>query len=591
MATLTTDRSYFLPIKPRITFKSIDVEDPQTYFIYDSFDQPSTPFRLEYLDCDNAMGETGTFNIIIEDSNNVLAKDHLHNTKVFIELGKTQSELQHFLIGFADIMDVGRPRTNFQEYRISGFGSQVQAQELLLLQRQSGKSDNDSEYSVKRLFERAMTERKARPMNREPIDDVTGWSMDISSALKTNYKVINEVFTTLWDYFDRLAALEGCNWYIDYRGGIEKLVAKNPSKNHNGKLIKSGDLRSPNDRADRISYIKDAFNITDDASSNAGVKTRLYTTQSLEDELIKESTGNKGRTTLNKRFIAQQVKIENDQRRISTIKLNMERIGEPESPKSRVNGFVILDDNNTPTGTILGKFYVDISSLDRSDNGTQVEITDIDLKTRYLEGVTSKFWIVFTDRSGIKGDIEDDPDNTIAWHHDGLANTAHTEGNYSATATDIDENDREDPTKANWKVSTNGPQYWYSLRSTIKRLLARTNATAAAKLRYKEAFIDSSFLRTPASANRFLALNLNPMSKVRRTINNLTVTVPNNFIYRPYEYTSFADGKSSIAQDLQIARAGYIISALAGDPQYGTYSAQLTLNGSYNPLIGSCTCE
>lgn len=590
MATLTTDRSYFYPLKPRITFKSIDVENPDTYFTYDSFDQPSTPFRLEYVDCDNAMGETGTFNILIEDSNNVIAKDHLVNTKVFIELGKTQSELQHFLIGFADIMDISRPRTNFQEYRISGFGSQIQAQELLLLMRQSAKSDTDKNFSVASLFARAIQERKMRPMNREDIEGITGWKLNISDALKTNYKVINEVFTTLWDYYDRLAALEGCNWYIDYKGGIETLTAKNPTKNHNGKLIKSGDLRSPSDRADRISYIKDAFNITDDASSNAGVKTRLYTTQVIENEIIKESLGNEGRTTLNKRFIAQQVEIKNDQRRMTNLKINMERIGEPTSPKDRVNGFIILDDDNTPTGQILGKFYIDISSVDRSDKGTVVEISDIDIKTRFLEGGVSKIWIVFTDRSGIKGDVEDDPDNTMAWHHDGKTNTAHVAGTYSATAP-ANENDRDDPTDADWTISTNGPQYYYSIQSTIKRLLARTNATAAQKLRYKEAFIDSSFLKTPQSANRFLALNLNPMSKIRRTINNLTVTVPNNFIYRPYEYVSFADGNSSIAQDLQIARAGYVISALPGDPQYGTYSAQLTLNGSYNPLIGSCTCE
>ena len=585
MATLTTDRSYYFPLKPRIKFKSMDGTD--TYLTFNAHGSPKE-MNVIYADMEKAIGETGTFNIIVEDSDNVIAKDHLHNTKVYIELGKTEAELRHWQIGFADIIDINRPRTGYKEYRVSGFGSVIQAQELLLLIRQAGKGDKDAAFTVKKLFERCQTDRKFRPLNRDDIESLTGWKRNIASDLNTNYKVLNEVFSSVWDFYDRLAALEGANWYIDVSTGEEVLTVAHPIRQHTGRIIKSGDLRSPSDRADRVAYIKgEPFTITDDSSSAAGIKTRLYSTQVIEQEVIKENMVDKGRTTLNKRFIAQQVEIKNDQRRITDLVFNMERIGEPESPKSRVNGFVVMDEENKPTGTLLGRFYVDLGQLERDPD--PIEVNDIDLKTRFLEG-GSKIWIGFTDRSGIKGDVEDDKDNTVAWHHDNTVNTAHTAGTYSATAV-ATENDREDPSTADWVVSTNGPQYNFKILSTIKRLMARSNVTAAKLLRYKEGFIDSTWINTPAELNRFLALNLNPMSKTRRTIPSLRVTIPNNFVWEPYKYVTFSDGKSAISQDLQIARVGYFISALPGDPQYGTYTAEVTLNGSYNSLIGSCVCE
>ena len=581
----TWDLAYNLPLKPRITFKSIDGED--TYFTFNGHGSPKE-INLVYADMDNAMGETGTFNIIVEDSNNVINKDHLHNAKVYLELGKTQASLEHFLIGYADIMDIERPRTNYMDYRISGFGSQIQADELLLLIRKQQKDKNDADFTVKSLFKQSLTENNFRPMNRasEDVETLTNWESDISDSLKSRYPVVSEVFTTLHDFYDRLSALDGCVWYIDFTGGVETLTARNPLLLHSHKVIKSGDLRSANDDPNKVSYIKDVFSITDDSSSNAGIKTRLYTTTTLEGELIKENMSDKGRTLLNQRFLAQQVDVLNDQRRMTEVTFIMERIGEPASPKNRVNGFIILDEADKPRGTILSTFNIDLGQLERDPDPI---VVTVDPKTRFLEG-GGKFWFVFTDRSGIKGNIENDPDNTVAWHHDNTVNTAHTSGNYSATAI-ADENFRDDPTKADWQVSTNGPVYNYSIKSTIKRLLARSNQSAIKKLRTKEAFIDSSFLKTPESVNKFLALNLNPISKTRRTINNIRVTVPNNFIYRPYEYVTFGDGLSAVSQDLQIVRAAYIISALPGDPQYGTYSAELTLNGSFNSLVGSCTCE
>ncbi len=585
MATKTTDQSYFTAIQPKITFKSIDEAD--TYFVFDPLNGSTGGINVGYMDVESNAGETGTTNIIIDDSDNIVNKDHLRNTKVFIEMGKTAATLQSYFIAYADIFNVERPRTHHQEYHITGLGTASYATDLLLLIRQASKSDNDPEFTVKRLFKRALEERKFRPLNRGDIEGITGWTeTNIADNLNTNYPVLNEEFSTLADFYDRLSALEGCNWYIDYRTGQEVLTAKHPTANSSGKIIKSGDLRTPSDRADKVSYIKGPFNVTYDSTASAGVRTRLYTTTFIENEIISESIPDKAGTTLNQRFIAQQVNILNDQRRITDLRFRMNKIGEPDSPKGRLNGFIIMDEENKPTGTILGKFHIDISSVENDNE--PIFVNDVDIKSRFLEG-GSKIWIVFTDRSGIKGDVENDPANTVAWKHDNAVNVAHTAGTYSATAT-ADANFRDDPTKASWQVSTNGPVYTYAIMSTIKRLQARSNYSAIKQLRDKEAFIDSSFLKTPKSVNRFLSLNLNPMSKPRVTISNLRVTVPNNFLYRPYETVTFADALSDIFTDLQITGTRYVISGQSGGPQLGTYDVELTLNGSFNSLLGSCSC-
>lgn len=590
---LTTDRSYFAAIKPIIKFNSVD--DSQTYFTFNAHENSNQPLIVNYLDCEDSMGETGSFNIGITDNDNVVNKDHIRNAKVYIDLGKTTEELQHFLIGYVDIFDINRPGTNAQDYRLSGFGSAIQASELLLLIRKSAKVDdddnliNDASFSVGNLFEDSLNEKKYRPLNDQKIKNITHWaSRGIDTLdLKTQLLVLNEEFTTLADFYDRLCALEGSDWFIDYTDGDENLTVKHPSKLHSGITIKSSDLRLASDDATKISYIKSPFTITEDSSMNAGVRTGLYTTTIIDRDKVAESKTNNGSTNLNKRFIGQQITLPNDQRRITSLAFKLHKVGEPDSPKGRVNGRIILDDgNNKPKGTIVSEFSLSLSEID--DNSDWIVVDDINISTKNFQGIT-KLWLILLDRSGIKGNVEDDPNNTVLWHHD-ASFTAHTAGTYSATASISSEGDRDNVTGVNWNVSTNGPVYTYKIYSDIKRLLSRQNQSAAALLRKKEQFIDSSFLHKPSSINKFLSLNLSPMSQPRISISNIVVTVPNNFIFRPYKYVTFIDGLSGYEQDLQVVRAAYRMSGLPGDPQYGTYDAELTLSGSYNTIIGSCSC-
>ncbi|HTH23284.1 MAG TPA: hypothetical protein VL854_13780 [Nitrososphaeraceae archaeon] len=589
----TYDSSYFRAIKPRIIFKSIDWEDPDTYFTFNAHSTPKD-INVIYADVENSGLETGTFNIIVEDSSNIINKDHLRNTKVFIELGKSEAELEHVMIGFGDIFNTGRPRTNYQEYRITGFGSQIQASELLLNTRQSANvTDLDDptaklspRYNQNQLIERSFTSDNWRPLNKESVEELTGWKLDIDPRINTNYPIVNLHMQTFWEWLDEICSLNKALWWIDYNTGEEVLKVRFRSSVHSGITIKSGDLRTISDNADKVAYIKDVFSVEDNSSKEADVATRLYTITIADREEIAKQTGKTGHSSTTNKALAQQVIIQNDQRRITSLGLVLEKKGEPSSPKDRVNGQLVLDSgDNKPTGKSLATFKIPLGDI--KEEKETIFIDDLDVKVRFLEG-ENKIWIVLYQRSGIDdGDPNDDHDNTIRWYHNNTFNA--TQPLYSGHADGGDYKERDNLT---WSTTNQGPMYSFVILSNIKRIQARTNTTAVKSLRMKENVIDSSFLGTDAkNIAQYLSVNLADKSKAKRTVSDYRVTVPNNFLFRPNQLVSFNDGLSGITQDLLVDRVRYVISGLPGDPQIGALGAEISLSGLYNSLIGNCSCD
>jgi len=598
--TISNYNSYFRPLKPRIRFKSLD--GLTTYFTFDGF-AGSNPINVIYVDAERAMGETGLFNVIVEDSTGTIDKDHLRNMKVYIDFGKSQSEWKQFFIGFADVFVIRRPRSYYQEYLITGPSSRIQAAELYLSRREASDIQNidnptvvgDPKFNINKIFRNSLTKSSWRPLNKEAVDELTLWNGDlISDEVDTNYPVINEPLTTVWDFWDRLCQVGGAVWDIDYSTpDVESvLLSYNPAL-HTGILIKSGDLKSTtSDAADKVSYIKFNFDVEENSSADSGTATRLYTTTIIDRQVVTSQNKATGSSALNNQALAQQIIIQNDQRRITDFAFILSKIGEPESPKSRVNGDFVMDSgDNKPTGKTLATFKIPLSSI--SSTPKTVFVNDVDVKVRFLEG-SNKAWLRLFQRSGKEdtvpsgahlGDPFNDPANTIKWHHDNILNTAHTLYSAKAAGGDYDLKDN-----LSWAPTNMGPNYTFSVFSNIRRLQARTNFGAAQRLRMKESVIDSSYISEPRNVAEFLSISLSRRSRPRRGIQEVRVTVPNNFIFAPYQWVSFNDGLSDTSQDLQIQRARIVVSALAGDPQIGALDMSLTLGGLYNSLIGNCSC-
>ncbi len=595
MATvLTTSYGYRLPCRPRITFTNLD--GTVTYHTFNGFNSPNNDLNLVYVDCERSAAETGSFNIVIQDLSNIVNKDHLRNARVLMEFGKSTTSFLPYFIGYADIFQNRRPRSFYQEYLLSGPSSKIQAAELMLLIRKATNKARNPDYGIGNLVVDMVTKRKSRPLNREDIQQITGWVVDLVSdgggvadeMNKVFLPIVNEVFSTLWDFLERMSAISGAPWDIDYDAAWnETLTMKYPTASHSGITVKSGDLRNPTDNAAKVSYINDAFTIEDNASTDAGVATRLYTTTVIDRKVISSQMSNRGASTLVSTALAQQAIIENDQRRITDLALILSKVGDPQSPKDRVNGDIVLDlGDNTPRGQVISTFKIPLSDIKSTPD--TVFINDLDVKIRFLQG-ENKIWIRLFQRSGIDGDPNIDSANTIRWHHNGVFNT--TQPVYTATSTGLGAGDYNLKDTLTWSSANKGPTFCYEIFSKINRLESRSNPSQAKIIRWKERFIDTSFIQDFPTVNRFLSLNLAQTSKARRTIGGFLVTIPDNYLFKPYHWVSFNDGLSNEFQDLQVQRSRLVVSALPGDyNSIGAMEMEVTLGGSHNPLLGSCAC-
>ena len=599
----TGDVSYGATLRPRVTIKNLEGD---TLYTYNSF-SGSNPINLTYADMEGAVGEAGTFNLRINDNQGAVDAADVHHVKCFLELGKTEATLQHFLIGYGDVFQTSRPVTNIKDYVITGLGSAIWASQLYIHRREASKIQDiddptvspDGDFNSNKLIKRAIENRTWRPLKDTSIKDITGWlTTGISDKVNINIPVVNAPFTYLSDFCDQVCDVSGAVWFIDYSAGTEIFTLSYNADLHTGVTIKSGDLvQRLSDDAEKISYIKTAFSVTDESTAEAGVFPRLYTSTIIEQNKVASSLTNAGSTNTTFKAIAQQAVIDSDARRIDSLALILSKVGDPTSPKDRINGQIRLDNgNNSPrNGTILDEFTIPLGSIESSPR--TVFINDLSLKERLLEGGQKKIWIILYQRSN-EEDEDGNPDgngnpnhgqnHTIRWHHNGVFNASPVLSLYSGTA---EGGDKEHEEELDWKNTNLGPTYTYAIFSNIRKMQARTNHGAAATLRMRELYVPTDFIQSSKLASQFLSLNLSQTSKPKRTIQSFDVTVPNNYLFRPYQTVSFVDGLSGIAQDLQVKRVQYIVSSEQNDPQIGTLHANIALGGLYNRIIQGCSCD
>lgn len=595
---MTISNSYYLPLRHRVKFK--DSAD-NTIYTSNAFDLENSNIILSYLECELAKGETGYFNIIIEDYTNTVTLEDLQTSKVFIELGKSSAALEHFLIGYPDRVAISRPESNRIQYNITGYGSQIRANELLVSVREASSivgvddptSNLDARFNTNNIIERVLTDRTYRPLKRESVEDVTGWTIGtgISSICDVNIPRLNfPTTTTLADFLNELTRVGGYQWFINYSAGIEDFTLIQPTQLHSGITIKSGDLKDvTGDNPARTAYINGSFTIEYDLSIEAGNANRLFASTISDQTTISSSFAGSGSTTLSSKALAQQFSVSSDTRRITDLALVLSKVGEPDSPKSRVNGRLVLDTGDTPAnGSTICNFEIPIAAIEPTPQ--TIFVNDLEINQKFLStSATTNVWLILFQRSGTDGDPNTDTANTIRWHHNNQFATAQT---FKSAITATYGGDRDKFNDFVWTVSSNGPTYTYGIFANIRRLQSKTAIAAKNTYRLKEAVIDASYLSDPNSIDLLLTNTLELSSKARLAMFSYPVSIPDSFLFRPYRYVTVADGLSGFSQDVEIQRARYVLSALPGD-QFGVGAriCDITLASQQNPIITGFNCD
>ena len=516
LSLLRRDPTYFVPARVKISFMSLDAQD--TFFTFNGFNSPANPLNVIYADGERASGETGQFNIIVEDCAGEINKDHLRNCMVRLSYGKTEATMVPWMVGYADVFDIREPRSYYMEYLLSGPSSKIRAAELMLLVRKATSNMNDANFGIANIIMDMIKKRESRPLNDKDIRTIWGVVADLvshgggiqDSINDIKFPVIAEVFTTLWEFIEKMAAASGANWDVDYDSNFaEILMFKHPSASHSGIRVKTVNLATALDDPLKTSYIKNGFTISENSTSDAGTATRAYTSTNIERLRVAGLSVNQNFLDLSNKAIAQQRTIQNDQRRITDLDFILSKYGEPEVDTNVVHGDIVMDVSNTPTGMVIATFQIPLDIIQTT--ATTIFVNGLETNLPFLPGAT-KIWIRLFQRSGFDGSPNNNIFNTIRWHNNNVFNT--TQENYTATALGGEYSKKG---TLPWVSNNLGPIFACGIYSKINRLQARTNQTAARTLRLKEKFYDTSSIGSDfQSINRILALTLAKVSKTRR---------------------------------------------------------------------------
>ena len=541
---------------------SLDAQD--TFFTFNGFNSPDNPLNVIYADGERASGETGQFNIIVEDCAGEINKDHLRNCMVRLSYGKTEATMIPWMVGYADVFEINEPRSYYMDYKLSGPSSKIRAAELMLLVRKATSNMNDANFGIANIVMDMIKKRESRPLNDKDIRTIWGVVADLvshgggiqDSINDIKFPVIAEVFTTLWEFIEKMAAASGANWDVDYDSNFaEILMFKHPSASHSGIRVKTVNLATALDDPLKTSYIKNGFTISENSTSDAGTATRAYTSTNVERLRVAGLSVNQNFLDLSNKAIAQQRTIQNDQRRITDLDFILSKYGEPEVDTNVVHGDIVMDVSNTPTGMVIATFQIPLDIIQTT--ATTIFVNGLETNLPFLPGAT-KIWVRLFQRSGFDGSPNTNIFNTIRWHNNNVFNT--TQENYTATALGGEYSKKSE---LPWISNNLGPIFACGIYSKINRLQARTNQTAARVLRLKEKFYDTSSIGSDfQSINRILALTLAKVSKTRRSVNSLEVTIPNAFLFKPYQGISFEDPHCNTFQDMDVQRARIVVKCI-----------------------------
>jgi len=586
-STVVGDSEYEYPLRPYIRF--IDRESGDTNYIFDAF-RNTNELEVTGMDCSCGIGETGTVNITIQHNDAIDTSLLNWGNKVIIKMAKNQWEFSGrpestFLIGIVKGYSRERPATNVYEHQLRVQGTKVIFNERKINYKKSTESTSNSKFQIKNHIKSILSDASSYPTGAKTILQQSGFDLSgISPELKTFVGKINYELLEAGNAIDRLVNIEGYRWDIEYFGDKEILTVTYPQDLHTGVVIKSGDLKSMTDSARYSSYFRGHWNGEGDITGSTGFANSLITKTQIDRKEFTSSFINKSSTTLSNKAIAQKFFI--TETRISDVAFLLSKVGEPTSTNNRVNGRIIADNNNSPTGNTISSFNIPLDSIEKTPE--TIFVNDLDVKNRFVE-TAKPAWLVLYQRSGTDevnhSEPNNDEQNTIRWHHNADTSTVTTLVSKIASS-----GDREDNLVWNFSsTATGGPTYGFGVFAEIRHIQAVSDRGSIQKYGLVEAEIDTSFLEEPDVIQTYLNALLQYSSKPRLVFGTRSVKIPSEFLFKPYQIITLQD---SLAYpdgiDAEIQRVQYDFDT--DKEGLGCRTVDITPMAYYDYLLDSFKC-
>jgi len=552
--------NYYDPLFPYVRF--IDKNDYHTNYIIDSF-RSSNSLQMNSLDVTNGIGETGGATIRILDDSNVDETLINWGNKVIIKIAKKQSDFtanpdSTFLIGYVTGYKKDVMGKDVMEHEIRISGSKVLFNNRKILWKRASSTSKSPKFQIKAHIENIISNPEAYPFDSKTLKEQGNFDLSgISDDLKTYVGKVNYELVEAGGAIQRLAEIEGARFFMDYKGDSEIIRVEFPSNMHSGVTVKSGDLKSATDPAIYTSYFGGNWSGDGDTTGSTGFANRLMTKTMIDRKAFIESITNKNSTSLTFKALAQKFFI--TETRITDIELLLSMEGDPTSQNNRVNGRIISDNNDSPTGNIISSFNIPLGSIEKEPEF--ITINDLDINQRFVANAAPA-WIVLYQRSGTEEIDKSEPnhneEDTIHWHNNNDTTTTTTLTSMVASSGDRDDN-------LNWKFSvsnTKGPTYGFRVSAEIRHIQEVSDSGSIEQYGQVDGEVDTSFLSEPELIQQYLGALLQFSARPRLVFSTNRLTCPNFFLFKPYQFVTLQD---SIAYprgiDVEIQSAHYVFNA------------------------------
>ena len=566
----TADPSYILPLKPRIQIQSKD--GSTTFYDYNAHETPQPSINITNLTVELALGQAGTFDMGIEDSDGVIDRSLINlGCKVKVAIGKSENAMFPLNTFYCRKFAVFLDAANNLRYAMRGYGSQVITNERIVDVQKMAQRDqlgdftpnvNDSSMLAYRLFKSIFEDVNILTLKKPPtLLQQGGFTEDgISSLVNPFIPAITESHVEASQVLSKIADYSGADWGILN----DDIFLRYPTMRHSGIIIT--DVSDDLDLANRISYCVGPVNYEDSMEQADGFANVFILKGGVMQPDV-SSTGNVGYTSLFQKDIAQR--IQPMASRLRNLCVTFSRVGEGgKSARRFVEGAVVADSTTTGPSNIAGQpvtsspggiklmdLRIPLSSIPQ----TPTAVFDFNTKfSTHDVQVNQNYWLIFY----AKGSSEQD---TILWHHD---NDFETEGRqpsaYRSVTMDPITEDRTDPNKADlggWNINAEGPVYSHSFFSVVRSLSVVKDTASIEKYGRVEGMITADWITDPITLQSYGAAVIQNTAKPLRRFTLSAVTIPNGYIFLPGDQVTIENQSAGITSDAQIQQVRYVFDS------------------------------
>lgn len=556
------DDYYKKPLRFRVYIKSNDLTE--TYHIYNGFALDpgnANDINITSIDVKRGMQQTGSFEIMIEDSDRIIDRDKVDKGNiVIIEAGKEEADVKNIMYGIVYDFD-GERDHNHLTWTISGKGSAAILQHTYVNFIRTAPSETlqtgeqifrkDENFQLHKLFRQLFEDRLLYPLDRRSLVQRASFTLNqISERITEQLPSIIYPLTTAGAVANSFADTVGAQWTIDQNNDV---AFDFPDSLSSGIVVKDKIATDAStgayvDNGDYTAYpISGQVRYNSSIDPSSGFANVLFGTAELVN-IISGEADSQAFSSLFNQDLAQMVVPGSAQLRDLTFILSKVGAGTdaPDPATKKLFGFVAEDeqigDSHTPTGDIVATFSIPLSDIQEQPT----PISKIEL--RFTPGIKleidKEHWIVLQE-------IGNSEQNTVRWWHD---NDRITESEQPPYPNRIirwsghrilpqGRSDGDTFSYRRWFTSSHGPVFSHAFLSGDKILTQARNVLSIARWTKNfpiEAKIDATWIKHAVTMSQYLNTLVHLTGQPPVTFDTMLTTIP-NLLYTPGHSVQFID--------------------------------------------------